>query len=86
MTARLSSILSALVVGVGMVAAPNFAQAETFQAWGHEFTVPGSSSPTPSVAAPTSYTSMSADIVGHSARHTGTGGHASKVVHGAIQR
>ncbi|MCE4222396.1 hypothetical protein HCU64_01410 [Methylobacterium sp. C25] len=82
MTARLASVLSALVVGIGMAGAPSFAQAETFQAWGHEFTVPGTSEATSSVTAPTRYTSMPADTV----QDSRAGRHVSGMSHGTVRR
>lgn len=42
MTNRLASVAAAIALSFGAAAAPALAQAATFNAWGHEFTVPGS--------------------------------------------
>ncbi|MEA1832571.1 hypothetical protein U8607_10810 [Methylobacterium durans] len=42
MTNRFASLAAAVALSFGAIAAPALAQAATFNAWGHEYAVPGS--------------------------------------------
>ena len=64
MNTCLASIAAAVVLSAGAAVAPGIAQAETFNAWGHEFTVPGSRSDAAPATPPTAYTAMPTEIVG----------------------
>ena len=76
MNTRVTSFAVALAINFGAAAMPNLAQAETFNAWGHEFNVPGSPSDTGIVTSPSTYTAMHTDADGNSepvsARRTGS--------------
>ena len=63
MNARFASLAAALTLSFGAALSPTFAQARTFNAWGHEFSVPGGQSQTTGRAAGGRYTTMNTDVI-----------------------
>ena len=89
MNTRLASIAAALVLSAGEAVAPGIAQAETFNAWGHEYTVPGSRPDAALATTPTAYTAMQTDIVGNPgsrSSHGNVGKEARGSVHDMSRR
>lgn len=88
MNARIMSFAVALAINFGAAAIPSLAQAETFNAWGHEFYVPGSSSDTAIVTSPSTYTAMHSDTGSNSepvSSHRTSSRHGREAIHGTAR-
>ncbi|MDR7039466.1 hypothetical protein J2X36_004242 [Methylobacterium sp. BE186] len=85
MTNRFASLAAAVALSFGAIAAPALAQAATFNAWGHEFSVPGSRAAEVLSTPQSTYTAVQSGSVGergYGAAYRYSGSHAGGPANG----